>query len=386
MYQIADETAWGERMVLGIIPARGGSKGIPRKNIKNICGKPLIAWSIEKANKATLLDDFIVSTEDREISDIAELFGARVLRRPKKLSLDDTDTLLVLQHVVNEMNPDAVVLLQPTSPIRDDDLIDRCIARYFESGSDNLATGFYCKSKEFGTYDALRRQDIDGFFYDDGNVYIFKKELLLAGRWSGDEIERYVISREQNFEIDDELDFFLVEKILEKRLQQKRQKKCINVEALVMDVDGVWTDGGMYYSESGDELKKFNTRDGKGIELLRNRGIKTAIITQENTEIVANRAKKLRIDYVYQGVTDKLKAVLEIAKKMEIELKQIAYVGDDINDVEAMRAVGFSATPADGADENKRVADCICSRKGGEGCVREICDLILRALSPIEII
>ena len=182
------------------------------------------------------------------------------------------------------------------------------------------------------------------------------------------------------------MDFFLVEKILEKRLQQKRQKKCINVEALVMDVDGVWTDGGMYYSESGDELKKFNTRDGKGIELLRNRGIKTAIITQENTEIVANRAKKLRIDYVYQGVTDKLKAVLEIAKKMEIELKQIAYVGDDINDVEAMRAVGFSATPADGADENKRVADCICSRKGGEGCVREICDLILRALSPIEII
>lgn len=204
-------------MILGVIPARGGSKGISRKNIRKICGKELIAWSIASAQKSRLLDDFIVSTEDPEIKKIAISYGAKAVDRPEHLAADDATTISVLQHVVEVKNPDIVVVLQPTSPIRSDNLIDMCIERFIASKADNLATGFYCKYREFGTYDNLRRQDIQGFFYDDGNIYILKRELIQAGRWSGKKIEKYFTEPDENYEIDDELDFFIVDNLLERR-------------------------------------------------------------------------------------------------------------------------------------------------------------------------
>ena len=366
-------------MILGVIPARGGSKGIPRKNIKMICGKPLLAWSIEAAQKSKLLDDFIVSTEDKEIADVARSYGAKVLNRPEKLATDEATTISVLKHVTEELNPDVVVVLQPTSPIRDDDLIDKCISKFLESKADNLATGFYCKYKEFGTYDNLRRQDLKGFFYDDGNIYILTKKLILSGRWSGDKIEKVLASREQNHEIDDNIDFFIVEKLLEKRIIKRQLINLEKIKLLAMDVDGVLTDGRMYYSENGDELKKFNTKDGKGIELLRQIGVKTAIVTQEKTKMVEKRAKKLKVDYLYQGVDDKIQIIKEIAEKEKLKMGQIAYIGDDLNDLPLLKKVGFSATPADGSIENKREVAYICQKNGGDGCVRELSDLIILA-------
>lgn len=205
-------------MILGVIPARGGSKGVPRKNIRKICGKELIAWSIEAAQKSTLLDEFVVSTEDSEIKKIAISYGAKVIDRPDHLAADDATTISVLQHVVEIKNPNIVVVLPPTSPIRRDDLVDRCIERFLASNADNLATGFYCKYREFGTYDNLRRQDMQGFFYDNGSVYILKKELVQAGRWSGDNMEIYLTEPDENYEIDEDIDLFIVEKLLERRL------------------------------------------------------------------------------------------------------------------------------------------------------------------------
>lgn len=166
-------------------------------------------------------------------------------------------------------------------------------------------------------------------------------------------------------------------KLLERRLLNKIAHNLRNIKLLAMDVDGVLTDGGMYYSEDNNELKKFCTRDGKGIELIRNAGIKTAILTQEETEIVKRRAKKLKIDYLYQNVHNKKEIIKEIATKEKLLLDQVAYIGDDLNDLETLKAVGFSATPSDGTMENKKVVDYICKKKGGEGCVREICELII---------
>ena len=203
-------------MILGITPARGGSKSISRKNIKELCGKPLIAWTIEAAKQSGLLDRYVVSTEDREIAEIARKYGADVLDRPKELATDEASTLSVLQDVLKKIYADIVVLLQCTSPIRDRGLIDRCIKRFLETNADSLATGFTCKLYEWGTYSS-RKQDLEGFFHDDGNVYVVKADLIKKGKLWGKKMEKMEISKEQNIEIDDEFDFWLAEQILKKR-------------------------------------------------------------------------------------------------------------------------------------------------------------------------
>jgi 3-deoxy-D-manno-octulosonate 8-phosphate phosphatase (KDO 8-P phosphatase) len=152
-----------------------------------------------------------------------------------------------------------------------------------------------------------------------------------------------------------------------------------NIRLFATDVDGVLTDGGMYYSEAGDELKKFNTRDGMGIKLLQKAGVITAIVTQERTKLVARRAEKLTIPELHQGVMDKLSMIREMADRYRLSIQQIAYIGDDVNDVEALSAVGFSAAPADAMPIVKAAVHYVCEKKGGEGAVREIADMILAA-------
>ena len=138
----------------------------------------------------------------------------------------------------------------------------------------------------------------------------------------------------------------------------------------------------MYYSESGDEWKKFNTRDGMGIKLLQRAGILTAIITQESTKIVMRRAQKLMIPEVHQGVFDKLAVLKDLIARHNLTLEQVAYIGDDVNDVQALGAVGFSAAPADGMPAVLKTVRYVCKQKGGEGAVREVADMILAAQQP----
>jgi YrbI family 3-deoxy-D-manno-octulosonate 8-phosphate phosphatase len=157
------------------------------------------------------------------------------------------------------------------------------------------------------------------------------------------------------------------------------RKLLSQIGLFATDVDGVLTDGGMYYAESGDEWKKFNTRDGMGIKLLQRAGIITAIVTQERTKLVARRAEKLAIPELHQGVMDKLSCLREMAARHGLTLSQVGYIGDDINDLEALKAVGFSASPADGLPRVAAVVDYVCQKKGGEGAVREIVEMILEA-------
>lgn len=156
------------------------------------------------------------------------------------------------------------------------------------------------------------------------------------------------------------------------------------IRLFATDVDGVLTDAGMYYSESGDEWKKFNTRDGMGIKLLQRAGLITAIVTQERTRLVARRAEKLAIPELHQGVMDKLSVIREMAARHRLSLQQVAYIGDDVNDIEALKAVGFSAAPADGIPQVLKVVDYICQKKGGEGAVRELAELILQSRVEVK--
>ena len=200
---------------LGLIPARGGSKGVPRKNIKTIFGKPLIAWTIERALESEKLDKVVVSTDDNEIAEISRHYGADVLMRPAELATDTASTQDVMVHALKNFPADALVLLQPTSPYRSAGLIDRCINAFDKNGYDSLATGFMCDYKEYAT-NTLPRQQIKGFFYDDGNVYVIKGANILAGDRYGKKIGRYFTTRFENAEIDDEFDFWLLEQILKK--------------------------------------------------------------------------------------------------------------------------------------------------------------------------
>jgi 3-deoxy-D-manno-octulosonate 8-phosphate phosphatase (KDO 8-P phosphatase) len=152
-----------------------------------------------------------------------------------------------------------------------------------------------------------------------------------------------------------------------------------NVKVLIMDVDGVLTDAGMYYSESGDELKKFNTRDGHGITLLHAAGVRTAIVTRERTAIVTHRAQKLKIEECHQGILDKLPVVKDLLARHGLSAAQACYIGDDVGDLEAMRHVAMPVAVADAMPAIKRIAKYVTKKKGGDGAVRELCDMILAA-------
>ena len=209
-------------MILGLIPARGGSKGIPRKNLRKIAGKPLIAWTIEAAQEASRLERFVVSTEDGEIAEVAREYGAEVLDRPQHLASDRATSLSVWQHTLNSIPASVLVNIYPTSPIRDQGLIDSVVKQFIDGDFTCVATGFSCKLMPFGAADDgtskfYGRQDIEGFFCDDGNVYVVDARTVQSGMQYGGRLGRYFTNRECNIEIDEPFDFWLAEQVLTKR-------------------------------------------------------------------------------------------------------------------------------------------------------------------------
>lgn len=161
--------------------------------------------------------------------------------------------------------------------------------------------------------------------------------------------------------------------------QASHVQQLKKIRLFATDVDGTLTDGGMYCSDSGDQIRKFNAWDGLGLVLLKHAGIVVAFITMDHAPLVSLRADRLGISEVHQGVRDKLAALKELSLKYDLGFEEIAYMGDDVNDVPALQAVGFSATPANGRDQVRRTVRYVCNANGGEGAVREVADMILAA-------
>ena len=184
-----------------------------------ICGKPLLAWSILAAKKSKYIDKIVVSTEDKKISIVAKKWGAEVLDRPKKYATDTATTIQVLKHAIKEIpGYDAIILLQPTSPLRTGKLIDNAIEKFIETKVDTLATGYICKEYEWGKTNNIPRQKLKGWFYDDGNIYIHKLDYLKKGKWIGKKLERMIVDEHFNFEIDAQVDFYIMENLMKKYL------------------------------------------------------------------------------------------------------------------------------------------------------------------------
>ena len=159
-------------------------------------------------------------------------------------------------------------------------------------------------------------------------------------------------------------------------MNQKVRKRIKKIKLIATDVDGVLTDGGMYYSSKGDVLKKFHARDGMAVSILKKNTIPTVIITKEKNQIVKKWSSKMNIDKLFDGVKNKEEVVSKLCKSYGLSENNIAYIGDDVNDLEILKRIGFSVTPKDGNIEVKKIVDYICKRGGGEGVLREICDLV----------
>jgi YrbI family 3-deoxy-D-manno-octulosonate 8-phosphate phosphatase len=369
-------------MILGVIPARGGSKGLPRKNILPMLGMPLIYWSIQAAKKSKLIDDFVVSTDDLEIKQIAEGLGAKVVMRSAELGSDEATTISVLQSLHSQFNADHYVLLQPTSPLRRKDTVDLVIDRYLKSGKTNVATGYLTKISEYGSHNNLRRQDIKGFFYDDGNVYVLNSKLVAAGQWCGQDWLRYELNRPEQYEIDDLVDFKILENLMREELHLMQihsdfHERLQDIKLVLTDVDGVLTDAGMYYSESGDELKKFNTLDGMGMAELRRKGYLVGFITGEDRELVKRRAQKLKVDFCFVGILNKLEVLEKILSQTQLSKKNVLYIGDDINDLEILGHVAVPVTVPHASSEIREKCIYVTKKPGGGGAFREVADLLL---------
>lgn len=382
--------------IIAFIPVRGGSKSIPLKNIKPFCDKPLVCWNIEALEKCVVVDEIIVATDSVEIEKtvLAQSYKkTTIYHRLAKNACDMASTESVMLEYIHYAKPekgDVFMLVQATSPLTEAVHFTEALEIYAKGEYDSMLTcvrnyRFFWNadgtSKNYDYMNRPRRQNFSGELMENGAFYINTiGNILKNGNRLYGKIGIYEMPEYTATEIDEPDDWIILENLMRKHLLSKRESPEKKIKLFLSDVDGTLTDGGMYYSENGDELKKFNTRDGMGFQLLREVRIKTGIITSENTKLVKKRAKKLKVDYLFQGKRDggKLAAAQEICNQLGITLNDVAYIGDDINCRELLENVGWAACPADACDEVKNIPKIqVMNRKGGEGCVREFVEKII---------
>lgn len=380
--------------VVAFVPVRGGSKSIPLKNIKALNGKPLVFWCLSSLQQANLVDEIVVATDSDEIATVvAKLnFGKVSIYRRSGENAGDTASTesAMLEYIHNQKPADDTIfmLVQATSPLTLAKHFDEALSQYKKGAYDSMLSCvrihrfFWNADGTPKNYDYLnrpRRQDFAGEIMENGAFYISTVYRILESgcRLSG-KIGLYEMPEYTATEIDEPADWVVLENLMRK--YQPPIQEIKRIKLFLSDVDGVLTDAGMYYAENGDELKKFNTHDGMGFMLLRNAGIKTGIITSEDTKIVERRAQKLKVDYLYQGKSKggKLASAKEICEKEGITLDEVAYIGDDINCFELLSAVGLAACPANAVEEIKVIPGItLLEKKGGDGAVREFVNMIL---------
>lgn len=387
-------------MNVAFIPVRGGSKSIPLKNIKPISGKPLVYWTVKAACSCKYIDKVYVATDSDKIRETvesfkngveAELFSkATVIERSAESASDTASTEFAMLEFASNYKFDNIVLIQATSPLLVSDDLDRGFEVFNEEGTDSVLSvvrqkRFHWDNDENGyayptNYDVFnrpRRQEFDGYLVENGAFYISSKADLIKSqnRVSGS-IKAVEMNDDTFFEIDEPSDWVIIEALMKKN-GIIAPKQIPEIKMFLTDCDGCLTDGGMYYSERGDELKKFNTRDGMGFALLRQKGIITGIVTSESVDLNRRRAEKLKLDILEAGCKDKLSAIKGICDDWRIALENVCYIGDDINDIEAVKAVGYGCCPADAMPEVKKVAKYVTKANGGEGVIREIVEQIM---------
>lgn len=374
------------------------------KNIKPMCGKPLVYWTVAAACGCKNIDKVYVATDSEKIRETLQnvkdtdtdgrLDKMEIIGRSQESASDTASTEFAMLEFAREHLFDHIVLIQATSPLLTAEDLDRGFALYEQKETDSVLSvvrqkRFNWKVEKDGSaqptnYDYFhrpRRQEFEGYCVENGAFYITSRERLLAteNRISGN-VKAVEMSEDTFFEIDEPSDWDMIQQLLERRQKEKVStgKQGHQIKMLLTDCDGCLTDGGMYYSENGDELKKFSTLDGMGFGLMREHGVICGIITGENTKLVQRRAEKLKLDVLKMGVQNKFATVQGLCVEKGISLEEVAYIGDDINDRELLEQVGFSASVPDALQEIQNIVDYVAVRQGGNGAVRDVIEHLLR--------
>jgi YrbI family 3-deoxy-D-manno-octulosonate 8-phosphate phosphatase len=395
-------TSFVEARALAVIPARGGSKGIPRKNVRPICGKPLLGWTIEAARAARQVDRIVVSTDDPEIAAVARRFGADVIDRPAEISGDTASSESALLHALDHLRdtkgyePDLVVFLQATSPLRRPGDVQAAIETLEQERADSLfsactAHGFVWRLHEGRlrslTYDYRsrpRRQEIGEDLVENGSIYVFRPSVLReTNNRLGGKVAVYRMDPLDSFQIDEPGDFERMEQLADLRGDRRPRPDLSPVRLLVLDFDGVMTDNRVLVSQDGAEAVWCHRGDGWGIARLKERGMRIAVISTEANAVVGARCRKLGLEFV-QACDDKLSALRELAASLALGPEQIAYVGNDVNDLDCLNWVGVPIAVADAVPEVRSVARLTTTQVGGYGAVREVTDWLIAARGRAE--
>ncbi|WP_019158021.1 acylneuraminate cytidylyltransferase [Brevibacterium senegalense] len=373
--------------VVAIIPARGGSKGIPLKNLQKVAGRSLLARAIDAALDAQHIDTVVVSTDHDGIAQEALRAGAQVVRRPGDISGDTASSESALLHALQQIGAEdgITVFLQCTSPFIDSTALDSAIARVRDDRADVVFSAvedhsFLWRLDESAHAEAVghdaahrpRRQDRAPQYNETGAFYVMRTDgFRAAGHRFFGRVEIEEVPLEQAREIDSMSDLTLVRAIA----AGQEDTHVLDVDALVTDFDGVHTDDSAFVDQDGREFVRVHRSDGMGVGRLADAGFPFLILSKERNPVVTRRAEKLRVD-VLQGIDEKAAALTAWIADRGLDPDRVAYVGNDVNDLAAFSVVGWPIAVADAHPRVLAAARFVLTRGGGQGAVREVCDLI----------
>jgi len=391
--------------VLALVPARGGSKGIPRKNVRVLGGHPLVAYSIAAGLAATRVDRVVVSTDDEEIAQVAKEYGADVpFLRPAELAGDDVPDLPVFQHAVRWLDeedgfrPELVVHLRPTSPLRPVGCVDAAVDLLMAApDADSLRsvappehTPYKMWRQEGGRLEPLLggweqelfnlpRQALPPVWWHTGSIDVARsRPIVELGSMTGRTVLAFPMEPRFAVDLDTEEQWDAAERALLRHRQEivrPQGEDLSSVRLVVFDFDGVFTDNLVFVSEDGRETVACNRSDGLGISMLRDAGVDVVVVTTEANPVASVRCGKLHVECHRAG--DKAAAVAGLMEARGLSPAEVAFVGNDVNDLGAMRSVRWPVAVADAHPEVLQAARLVLSAGGGRGAVREVCDRVL---------
>ncbi|XP_016344261.1 N-acylneuraminate cytidylyltransferase-like isoform X2 [Sinocyclocheilus anshuiensis] len=382
------------RYIAALILARGGSKGIPLKNIKMLAGVPLMGWVIRAALDSGVFDSVWVSTDHDEIASVARAWGAEVHRRSPEVSKDSSSSLETIQEF-SRLNPDVGVIcnIQATSPCLHPHHLKEAVEFITKEGFDSVFSvvrrhhfrwqevekgdGQCTKALNLNPVCRPRRQDWAGELCENGSFYFTTKELLEKGLLQSGKMKYFEMKPEYSVDIDVDIDWPVAEqRVL--RFGYFGKDKPEVVRLLLCNVSGCLTDGQIYISANGEEMVSINTRDQAGIDMLKKEEVKVILIEKDPiTNALADKLSQRMGCPLLQKVDDKLKKVQELMEKKRMEWKEVAYLGNDEADIKCLELAGLSGVPMDAPTVARNHAKYICRNAAGHGAVREFAEHIL---------
>ena len=408
-------------VTLALIPARGGSKGIPRKNIRNFAGYPLIVWSIAAAKQSASVTRVIVSTDDEEIAAVARQFGAETpFLRPAEFAQDNTTDLPVFVHALQWLDenegykPDVVVQLRPTSPIRPRGLVDRAVeillahpdadsVRGVVSAGQNphkmwrLPQGENSPMKNLLDVDGIDepynapRQILPPVYWQTGHIDAIRRETILNGSMSGKNIYPLVIDPRYTVDIDNLQDWARYEHVVSTGgldmvwAGRARRPMPASVKMIVSDFDGVITDNRVWTDQDGKETVVASRSDSMRVRQLREMGIEVMILSSEPNPVVKARAEKMGVEAIHGiDIRGKGEALKQLLAEKKVDAANVIYIGNDLNDLPCFEIAGWAVAVADAYPEVLQTADYVLTKPGGHGAVREVCELVLEKIENRE--